>query len=151
MLGVDHDPRGLRRNFGRRVDSPFEEDVAQALMSMGYKVDLQVEVAGFRIDIGIRHPERENQYVLAVECDGATYHGGVQARSRDRNRQEILEGIGWRFHRVWSTEWFNKRDEQIEMLRYMINLAVEISDRSRIISEVPFPVSNPLYLEQSPS
>ena len=120
-------------------------------MSMGYKVDLQVEAAGFRIDLGIRHPERENQYVLAVECDGATYHSGVQARSRDRDRQEMLEGIGWQFHRVWSTEWFNNRDEQIEMLRYMINLAVEYADQSGIISEVPLPVSNHLYSEQLPA
>ena len=28
------------------------------------------------------------------------------ARDRDRLRQEVLEGLGWRLHRIWSTDWF---------------------------------------------
>ena len=47
--------------------------------------------------------------MLAVECDGATYHRGLWARERDRKRQEVLENMGWKFHRIWSTDWFYKR------------------------------------------
>ena len=44
--------------------------------------------------------------VLAIECDGARYHSSPTARDRDRLRQDHLERLGWRFHRIWSTDWF---------------------------------------------
>jgi hypothetical protein len=27
-------------------------------------------------------------------------------RDRDRLRQAVLEGLNWRIHRVWSTDWY---------------------------------------------
>jgi hypothetical protein len=52
-----------------------------------------------------------------VECDGAAYHSARSARDRDRLRQEVLEGLGWRLHRIWSTDWFrNPRRESDELL-----------------------------------
>ena len=41
--------------------------------------------------------------MLGIECDGATYHSAQSAR--DRLRQHVLEGLGWRIHRIWSTDW----------------------------------------------
>ena len=44
-------------------------------------------------------------------------------RDRDRLRQEILENLGWKIHRVWSTDWFKNRDGEIKrMLRYIEGL-----------------------------
>jgi very-short-patch-repair endonuclease len=88
------------------ADSPFEETVAAFIESRGYKVDRQVGSVGFKIDLAVRHPDQPGRYMLAVECDGATYHRGLWARERDRLRQEILENMGWRFCRIWSTDWF---------------------------------------------
>ena len=84
------------------ADLPFEEAVAAFIEGCGYKVDKQVGSAGFKIDLGVRHPDQPGRYILAVECDGATYHSGLWARERDRLRQEILESMGWRFFRIWS-------------------------------------------------
>jgi len=97
-------------------DSPFEEDVANVIRSLGYLADPQVGTAGFRIDLGIRHSERPGAYLLAVECDGATYHSALWARERDRLRQDVLEHLGWRFYRIWSTDWFYNRKTEIERL-----------------------------------
>ena len=98
-------------------DSPFEEDVAQVITSFGYLADHQVGSAGFRIDVGVRHPDRPGQYILAVECDGAAYHSALSARERDRQRQDVLEGLGWTFHRIWSTDWFHRRAQEAERLK----------------------------------
>ena len=108
-------------------DSPFEEDVATVIEDLGYKVDAQVGTAGFRIDLGVRHPENESQYMLAVECDGATYHSALWARERDRLRQDVLEYLGWRFHRVWSTDWFYRRSQEISALKLALEQAAEQS------------------------
>jgi hypothetical protein len=108
---------------GQGADSPFEECVAAAIRSLGYEADPQVGTAGFRIDIGVRHPERPGQYLMAVECDGAAYHGSQWARERDRQRQGILEGLGWTFHRIWSTDWFHHRTREIDRLRKALEAA----------------------------
>ncbi|MGH6877796.1 MAG: DUF559 domain-containing protein [Rhizomicrobium sp.] len=86
------------------------------MRGFGYQVDAQVGSAGFKIDLGIRHSEKPGRYILAVECDGATYHRAAWARERDRQRQEILEAMGWKFHRIWSTDWFYRRNAELERL-----------------------------------
>jgi len=94
----------------------FERSVSWVLREKGYEVVPQVGVAGFFIDLGVRHPTKPGSFVLGVECDGATYHSGKSARDRDRLRQEILENLGWKLHRIWSTDWFRNRDGEIVRL-----------------------------------
>ncbi|NJL37732.1 MAG: DUF559 domain-containing protein [Leptolyngbyaceae cyanobacterium SM1_4_3] len=58
---------------------------------------------------------------MGIECDGASYHSSSTARDRDRLRQQVLERLGWRIHRIWSTEWFRNKPEQIRLLVEKIN------------------------------
>ncbi len=111
------------RPTGADFDSAFEADVAEAIESFGYKVDAQVGSAGFKIDLAVRDPAQTGRYMLAIECDGATYHSALWARERDRLRQQVLEGLGWRFHRVWSTDWFYRRSEQLAKLKQVLEAA----------------------------
>jgi len=108
---------------GAAADSPFEEDVSDVIRRLGYPCDGQVGSAGFRIDLGVRHPDQPGRYIMAVECDGATYHSALWARERDRLRQDVLEGLGWRFHRIWSTDWFHRRASEIDRLRAALEAA----------------------------
>ena len=92
----------------------FEISVGNALKERGFDIEYQFGVSGFFIDIAIRHPKKLGTFVLGVECDGATYHSARSVRDRDRLRQSILENLGWRVKRVWSTDWFkdSKRETQ---------------------------------------
>ncbi|MBC6405270.1 MAG: DUF3320 domain-containing protein [Rhodospirillales bacterium] len=108
---------------GEPPDSPLESDVAEAIRHLGYPCDHQVGSAGFKIDLGVRHPDQPGRYILAVECDGAAYHSALSARERDRLRQDVLEGLGWRFHRIWSTDWFHRRAAEIDRLRDALEAA----------------------------
>ncbi|WP_025715969.1 DUF4011 domain-containing protein [Paenibacillus sp. 1-18] len=87
------------------VDSPFEESVYDFLLKQGYRVSTQVGCSGYRIDLAVKHPTLNGRFVLGVECDGATYHSARTARERDRLRQTVLEDIGWKIYRIWSTDW----------------------------------------------
>ena len=108
--------RNVNVNPFEQFDSDFELEVCDFLCSKGFSVDTQVGCSGFRIDLGLKLPDSSN-YVLAIECDGATYHSSKNARDRDRLRQEILERMGWKFYRIWSTDWFrNKSVEQLRLL-----------------------------------
>jgi very-short-patch-repair endonuclease len=99
----------------------FERSVGNVLKHRGFQVACQVGVAGFFVDLAIRHPGRPGTYLLGVECDGASYHSGRSARDRDRLRQEILESQGWTIHRIWSTDWFNSRAAEVSRLSRRID------------------------------
>lgn len=106
------------------ADSPFEEEVLRAIRSWGYDAVPQVGTAGFRVDIGVKHPSQAGRYALGVECDGWMYHSSKVARDRDRLRQEVLERLGWKIYRIWGTAWYRNRNEQEERLRTAIADAI---------------------------
>jgi very-short-patch-repair endonuclease len=99
---------------GAEPETDFEYEVRERLKTRGLKVDSQVGCSDFRIDLAVRHPTHLNRYVLGVECDGATYHSQRSARDRDRLRQEILEKLGWKIYRVWSTDWVRNPERIVD-------------------------------------
>ena len=106
---------------GRGTDSPFEDSVIDAIRSWGYEVQPQVGVSGYRIDIGVKHPNAPGAFMLGVECDGAMYHSSRSARDRDRLRHEVLEGLGWRIHHIWGTGWYRNREREHAKLRTLLD------------------------------
>jgi very-short-patch-repair endonuclease len=101
---------------GRSFDSPFEAEVAAVLTQLGYQAEPQVGVAGFFVDLGVRHRIQTDNFVLGIECDGASYHSAKSARDRDRIREEILIRLGWKLYRIWSTDWYHSREREIRKL-----------------------------------
>ena len=113
----------LASSTGRDHDSVFEEQVAKALQVKGYQVHRNVGLAGFFIDLAVADPQRPGRYLLGIECDGASYHDARSARDRDRLRQSVLESHGWSIHRVWSTDWFQRPNEQLDLIVARIETA----------------------------
>ena len=104
--------------------NPFEYDVLRRLTEAGLDVTPQYGVGSYRLDFAVRHPLQPGRFLLAVEADGAAYHSGVVARERDRLRQQVLESRGWRFVRIWSTDYFRDPDSQIERVVTAYNEAL---------------------------
>lgn len=103
------------------ADSEFERMVASRIRNAGYEVHHQVGCSGYRIDLGVVDPSAPGRYLLGVECDGATYHRAATARDRDKLRQLILEGLGWKLHRIWSTDWWHDSEREMDKLIAAIN------------------------------
>ena len=87
----------------------FESEVIEFLQAAGLDVRPGYGAGRYRIDIVILD---RGSNMLAVECDGASYHAMTTARSRDRARREHLQAKGWRFHRVWSRDWYHDREAE---------------------------------------
>jgi hypothetical protein len=97
---------GLRdEGGGPPTLDPFEADVRDRLQAAGIPLVARHGSSGSRVDFAARHPAKPDRFVLAIECDGATYHAAPTVRDRDRLRQDHLERLDWAFHRIWSTDW----------------------------------------------
>ena len=128
---AEHGPKALAeavQSIGGEHESPFERAVEESLTARGWQVKRQVGVSGFRIDLGVVHPDAPGRFVAGVECDGATYHRSATARDRDRLRDMVLRNLGWRILRTWSTDWWVDSRGAAEVLNARLT---EILDRDR--------------------
>jgi very-short-patch-repair endonuclease len=109
---------------GAETADPFEAAVRSRLAGYGITVVPQYGVGGYRVDFAVAHPDDPSRMILAVEADGASYRDSGSVRDRDRLRKEHLERLGWRFHRLWSTNWFHDPDAEVAKLRQAYDHAV---------------------------
>ena len=122
-------PRAIAEAFaptGRDTESPFEDAVKRALEAKNWVVHPQVGVSYFRLDFGIVHPDKPGVYLCGVEADGAQFHRSATARDRDKLRQAVLEGLGWRILRIWSTEWWLDSDAAFEKVHQRLLVMLEL-------------------------
>jgi len=103
-------------------DSPFERKVSEGLVARGWTVHPQVGCSGYRIDLGVVDPEQPGRYLLGVECDGATYHSAHTARDRDRLRELVLNGLGWRLHRIWSSDFWHDPERELDKVEQVLEI-----------------------------
>lgn len=111
-------------------ESPFEQAVARGLRERGWTAVPQIGVSRFRIDLGIVDPDRPGDYLAGVECDGASYHSAATARDRDKVREGVLSGLGWKLLRVWSTDWWHDAAAALDRLDASLRTLLE-KERAR--------------------
>ena len=117
-------------DLAAELESPFELSVYQEFTRRGVRLVPQVGQSGYRIDFGVLDHETPGRFIAGIECDGAAYHSAATSRDRDRLRQEILERLGWRIHRIWSTDWYHDREAQIARILTLIEQSREAAKRS---------------------
>ena len=130
--------------------NPFELEIYARLTDAGLVLDPQYGVSGYRLDFAVRHPDFDGsdgpvRHLLAIECDGRAWHSGWTARERDRLRQQQLETLGWRFHRIWSTDWFRDADTEVDRVLATFNEALERSRAGQRPAEL-LPAADPQWL-----
>ncbi len=115
----------------------FEDSVYEFLRDNGYHVHRQVGCAGFRVDLAIEDPDYPGRYQLGITFDGPMYQTSRVARDRDRLRQQVLKGLGWKLLRIWSTDWYRNRSEvQKRLLASIEGLMSEERFHEKIIPPV---------------
>lgn len=117
----------------------FERQVEEALRERGLHVIPQYGVSDYRVDLAIAHPQRPGQMILAIECDGDTYHRGKTARERDRLRTEVLQRFGWQVHRLWASDWFRDPEATTASLVEAYRQAIERVDAAPDLGERDHP------------
>lgn len=109
-------------NKGPEHASYLEGEICNFLKERGFAVDTRIGYSEEKIDIGLRKDYSSN-YLIAIECDGRVYHNSKNARDRDCLRQRVLENMGWKYYRVWSTDWYkNQNFERSRLLQYVLDV-----------------------------
>jgi len=98
----------------------LSSQVASTLETWGYRVAQQVGSSQDRIDLAVYHPERRDEFILGIVCDGPHYARSRWTRDRDRIRPQVLGAMGWQLYALWSTDWYRdphgERDRLLEHL-----------------------------------
>jgi very-short-patch-repair endonuclease len=115
---------------GLDPDSPFETAVIKLLRNAGWVVHPQVGCSGYRIDLAVVDPRAPGRYLVGIECDGRAYHSGATARDRDRLRQHVLESLGWRIHRIWSTDWWLDPERELDKITRLLRSLLDATEEA---------------------
>ena len=111
--------------------SPFTRDIYKFLVDNGFDVDINVGSSKYKIDLAVKQTVTKD-YVLAIECDGESYHESNSARDKNRLRKRILEGMNWVYYRIWSIDWYNNNEYEKKELLVACHKALALA-RSQMI------------------
>ncbi len=93
------------------------------LEQAGYASRLQVGHSKYRMDIGVVDPKKPNQYLLGILLDGASYQSAKTTRDREIAQVQVLCGLGWRIHRLWSVDWWDNAEKEFEKILALLKIA----------------------------
>lgn len=110
---------------GNAATSAFVNLMAEEIKKAGYEVHTAIGCSGYRIDIGIVSKNNPSEYILGILCDGPTYAAAKTAKDREIVQIDVLRLLGWNIHKLWSTEWWEAGDKQIQGVLEAIKAAEE--------------------------
>lgn len=92
--------------------------ITKFLNKSGYMVKTHIGTSAFKIDIAVKDKDSD-EFRTAIMVDGPTYQIG---NCSDANvlQERLLMRLGWRFLRVFSTEWiFQEKLEKERILQFL--------------------------------
>ncbi len=91
-------------------------EICERLRLAGYQTAQRVGHSAYRLDIGVVDPADKNRYLLGILLDGPCYGETKTTRDRELAQIQVLEGLGWAIHRVWTLDWWEKSEAEIERI-----------------------------------
>lgn len=89
------------------------ESIAKHLENKGLKVSRNIGTSDYKVDLGIVHPENENEYVLGILVDGENYYNIHTTNDRELLAPNVLAGLDWNLYRIWTLDWLKNKDKII--------------------------------------
>ncbi len=118
----------------------FTDAIRASAESLGLTVRTEIGAAGLAPDLAVVDPERPDGPVIGVITDAP---GGRTARDRERLRTQVLESLGWRIQRAWSTDWARDPSNAARRLREAVLGNSKPTDPPSIIPVAPVSRDDP--------
>lgn len=116
------------------------------LEEKGYETRRQVGHSQYRIDIGVADPKNQDSYCLGILLDGSSYAAGRTTRDRETAQIGVLQGLGWRIARVWTMDWWDNPQRELDRLVKLLECPQEEIQRPKVnLPELPeLPIAAPM-------
>ncbi len=96
-------PEDLQEEVQRKH---LSDAIAEQLRRKGLNINCNIGTSRFKIDLGIVHPERPQEYILGILLDGYYYYSARTTNDRDRVTPAVLKDLGWNIYRIWTLDWY---------------------------------------------
>lgn len=124
---------------GERSREGVAEAICRELEAAGYQTDRWVGHSAYRIDVGVVDPANPEQYLMGILLDGSSYGAAKTTRDRELAQISVLEGLGWNILRVWTMDWWDNRDKELDRVKKALEAAKSRPREPEAVSAAPTP------------
>lgn len=103
-------------NLQDAAENDLVRIIAEELRSHGYEVMTHVGRSQFKIDLAVLNPEKKDEYMMGILCDGRNYYDTKTTRDREIVQPGVLTGLGWNVMRVWAVDWYGNHQQVVDRL-----------------------------------
>jgi hypothetical protein len=130
--------------------------ISKKLQQKGYDVKCNIGTSGFKVDIGIVHPDKPQQYILGIVIDGYYYYNAKTTNDREMVMPSVLKSLGWNIYRIWTMDWLENSDKIIDLILEKVRYLQTCPDikEEKIIEppvETVFEPSKSMHVEAAPN
>lgn len=101
----------------------------EKLLEHGINSKLHVGNSEYKIDLAILDPTSPNEYILAVLIDGDNYYKAQTSNDRNIIQPNVLESLGWNVHRIWSIDWYEDKEKEIN------RVIAKIKEKQQVVKQ----------------
>ena len=92
------------------------EQICRKISDMGFQYQNAVGRSKFKVDIAVINPYDEEEYLLGILLDGESYGQSFGTKDREVAQISVLQGLGWKLHRIWTMDWWDNKEKEISKL-----------------------------------
>lgn len=101
------------------------EEIAGEIEAMSYAVRTNIGESGYKLDIGVIHPNDPDRYLLGILLDGENSKAATLSKDRYILQPGVLEGLGWKIMRVWALDYIDQSRKILEEIDRKIKELLE--------------------------
>lgn len=129
----------------------LSDSVRQKLGEKGLKVECNIGTSGFKVDVGIVHPQRPHEFILGVIIDGHHYYNAQTSNDRELVMPSVLRSLGWNIYRIWSLDWHENADQIVNAIVDKVAILLENPEVNEPVGILPGNELAPLRSVTEPS
>lgn len=145
--------KGAFSDVAGRSDEILEKNgvirsICDAIEEHGYTCVPEIGYSDFHVDIGVVNPHNPSSYLMGILLDGDSYHLTENTRDREVAQIEILKGLGWNLHRVWTIDWVDGRENEIRKIIDELDILKEKASLEQPVEQKPEVEDEQVFIEK---
>jgi len=124
------------------------ESIAKHLEKAGLTVGKNIGTSDYKVDLGIIHPNKKDEYILGILLDGDNYFNIHTTNDRELLAPNVLSALDWNIFRIWTLDWLKNKNEILAQIQEKVKHYSEFGKEEvvieRSLQEEPIKTQNTL-------